>query len=57
MPTETFLTTLYTIIDDWYQQHAPKLLAGKAGKKPLFCGSSQLPGTATRVGSIKHSAV
>jgi hypothetical protein len=39
MPTETFLTTLYTIVDDWYQQHAPKLLAGKAGKKPLFSDS------------------
>lgn len=31
--------TLYTIIDDWYQQHAPRLLAGKAGKKPLFSDS------------------
>ena len=39
MPTETFLTTLYTIVDDWYQQYAPKLLAGKAGKKPLFSDS------------------
>lgn len=38
-PTETFLTTLYTIVDDWYQQHAPRLLAGKAGKKPLFSDS------------------
>ena len=36
MPTETFLTTVYTIIDDWYQPYAPNLLAGKAGKKPLF---------------------
>lgn len=39
MPTETFLTTLYTIVDDWYQQYAPRLLAGKAGKKPLFSDS------------------
>ncbi len=39
MPTETFLTTLYTIVDDWYQQHAPRLLAGKAGKKPIFSDS------------------
>lgn len=39
MPTETFLTTVYTIVDDWYQQHAPRLLAGKAGKKPLFSDS------------------
>jgi len=42
MPTETFLTTVYTIIDEWYQQHAPKLLAGKVGKKPLFCDSEVL---------------
>lgn len=39
MPTETFLTTLYTIVDDWYQAHAPRLLAGKAGAKPLFSDS------------------
>ncbi len=39
MPTETFLTTLYTIVDDWYQQHAPRLLAGKSGRKPLFSDS------------------
>ena len=39
MPTDAFLTTLYTIVDDWYQQHAPLLLAGKAGKKPLFSDS------------------
>lgn len=39
MPTDAFLTTLYTIVDDWYQQHAPALLAGKAGKKPLFSDS------------------
>lgn len=42
MPVETFLTTLYTTVDDWYhwyQQHAPRLLAGKAGKKPLFSDS------------------
>ena len=42
MPTETFLTTVYTIIDDWYRQYAPKLLAGKAGKKPLFSDSEVL---------------
>ena len=39
MPTETFLTTLYTIVDDWYQAHAPRLLAGKVGTKPLFSDS------------------
>ncbi len=39
MPTETFLITLYTIVDDWYQHHAPRLLAGKTGKKPEFSDS------------------
>ena len=39
MPTETFLTTLYTIVDDWYQGHAPRLLAGKAGAKPQSADS------------------
>ena len=39
MPTETFLTTLYTLVDDWYQQHAPRLLAGKSGRKPSFSDS------------------
>ena len=39
MPVETFLTTLYVICDDWYQQNAPTLLSGKAGKKPLFSDS------------------
>ena len=39
MPTDAFLTTSYTIVDDWYQQHVPALLAGKAGKKPLFSDS------------------
>lgn len=39
MPVEAFLTTLYTIADDWYQHHAPTLLPGKVGKKPLFSDS------------------
>ena len=39
MPTETFLATLYTIVDDWYQQHGSGLLAGKAGRKPFFSDS------------------
>jgi len=39
MPTETFLTTLYTIVDDWYQQHAPRPVAARAGKKPRFSDS------------------
>ncbi len=39
MPTEAFLTAVYTIVDDWYQQNAPALLAGKVGKKPEFTDS------------------
>ena len=42
MPTETFLTTLYTIVDDWYQAHAPLLLAGKTGARPAFADSEVL---------------
>lgn len=42
MPMETFLTTVYTIVDDWYQQHASLLLAGKAGKKPIFSDSEAM---------------
>ena len=30
MPVETFLTALYTIVDDWYQEKGAALLAGKA---------------------------
>lgn len=39
MPTETVLTTLYTIVDNWYQQHAPVSISGRAGRKPLFSDS------------------
>lgn len=39
MPLETFLTALYTKVDDWYQAHGPELLAGKAGAKPVFSDS------------------
>jgi hypothetical protein len=39
MPTATFLTALYTRVDNWYKQYAPDLLAGKAGKKPVFSDS------------------
>ncbi len=42
MPVETFLTALYTLVDDWYQAHAPQLLAGKPGAKPLFSDSEVL---------------
>ncbi len=42
MPVETFLTALYTIVDDWYQEKGAALLAGKAGKKPVFTDSEVL---------------
>lgn len=38
-PMDAFLTALYVIVDDWYQAHAPRLLAGKAGAKPTFSDS------------------
>ena len=39
MPIDAFLTTLYVIVDDWYQTNGPRLLAGKAGAKPRFSDS------------------
>jgi hypothetical protein len=42
MPVADFLTALYTIVDDWYQLHAPTLLRGKVGKKPLVADSEVL---------------
>ena len=39
MPTETFLTTLYTMVDDWYQHYAPHSVAQRVGKKPTFSDS------------------
>lgn len=30
------LTIIYVMVDDWYQVHGAKLLAGKVGKKPVF---------------------
>jgi hypothetical protein len=33
------LTTIYVLVDDWYQQYGAKYLAGKAGKKPIFTDS------------------
>src|SRR6266540_970346 len=30
------LTTIYVLVDDWYQVEGVKLLKGKAGKKPEF---------------------
>jgi DDE family transposase len=42
MPVETFLTALYTIVDDWYKEQGAALLVGKAGTKPLFSDSEVL---------------
>ena len=32
----TLLTIMYVLVDDWHKQHAPRLLKGKVGAKPLF---------------------
>ncbi len=42
MPVETFLTALYTYVDDWYQTEGARLLAGKVGSKPEFSDSEVL---------------
>ena len=39
MPSITIsdlLTIIYVLVDDWYQAYGNTLLAGKAGKKPVF---------------------
>lgn len=35
----TLLTIMYVLIDDWYEQNAPRLLKGKVGVKPVFTDS------------------
>lgn len=42
MSVETFLTVLYCVIDELYQQHAPTCLGGKVGCKPEFSDSEVL---------------
>ena len=42
MPLDTFLTTLYTHVDDWYQAEGRALLAHKPGKPPVFSDSEVL---------------
>src|SRR5579862_4465132 len=39
MPVESFLTALYTYVDDGYQTEGAALLAGKVGSKPEFSDS------------------
>lgn len=39
---DTLFTTLYVLVDDWYQAQGRALLAGKAGAKPSFSDSELL---------------
>lgn len=36
---ETLLTTIYVLVDDWYQHSGRRLLKGKRGAKPVFSDS------------------
>jgi hypothetical protein len=36
---ETLLTVIFVLVDDWYQEHAGRFLAGKRGAKPTFSDS------------------
>lgn len=36
IPISDLLPITYVLVDDWYQAHGRKLLAGKVGKKPVF---------------------
>ena len=36
------LTTIYVLVDDWYQAEGQSLLAGKPGAKPEFSDSEML---------------
>ena len=36
IPISDLLTIIYVLVDDWYQAYGVKLLAGKAGQKPVF---------------------
>lgn len=36
---ETLLTIMYVLVDDWYHDHASRLLQGKRGAKPTFSDS------------------
>ena len=38
----TLFTTLYVLVDGWYQARGQLLLAGKAGAKPRFSDSEPL---------------
>ena len=36
IPITDLLTTIFVLVDDWYQDFGYRLLAGKVGKKPIF---------------------
>ena len=36
IPISDLLTIIFVLVDDWYQVHGAKLLAGKVGRKPVF---------------------
>ena len=36
IPISDLLTIIFVLVDDWYQVHGIKLLAGKVGKKPVL---------------------
>ncbi len=38
----TLLTIIYVLVDDWYKLHAPRLLKGKVGAKPVFSDSEAI---------------
>jgi hypothetical protein len=42
IPFDELATTVYVLVDDWYQAHGVHLLAGKRGKKPVFSDSEVL---------------
>ena len=42
MPVDAFLTALYTMVDDWYQAHAPREVTHRPGAKPEFSDSEVL---------------
>ena len=61
---ETLLTTIYVMVDDWYQEKGQQLLAGKVGRKPIFSDSEVItlmiaedlmpyPGEAQYIGYIR----
>ena len=39
---ETVFTTIYVLVDDWYQREGKMLLNGQAGVKPVFSDSELL---------------